>query len=172
MPQSVIYTAVSVDGYIADEKGTVAFLEPFQGEEFGYDTFFEGIGAVVMGRKTYDQLAGLQAWPYRGSRAMVLTNHPPLGAPDPGIKFIAEDVMALNERLSDAEGDIWVMGGADVMGQYLKAGLISRVELFVIPATVGSGVPMFVSAGAEAALKLVTEEPYPKGVIKKTYEPT
>jgi dihydrofolate reductase len=46
--------AVSLDGYIADKNGGVDCLNPFFSDEMDFAGFMKGIGAAVMGRKTYD----------------------------------------------------------------------------------------------------------------------
>ena len=43
--------AVSVDGYVAS---VVAWLDSFQGENYGYDGFIQEIDAIVIGRTAFD----------------------------------------------------------------------------------------------------------------------
>ena len=71
-----LYIATSLDGYIATPDGDVAWLEPFHAGDYGYDDFLKGIGTLVMGRTTFDQVLGFGAWPYAGKRAIVLTSRP------------------------------------------------------------------------------------------------
>ncbi len=55
----VAYLAVSLDGFIAEADGGVAFLDDFGSDEYGYDEFIGGIAALVMGSATYEQVVGL-----------------------------------------------------------------------------------------------------------------
>ena len=64
MPRLIYYVASSLDGYIADENGGVDWLpDPVEGEDFGYGEFYDGIDALLMGRRTYDQVRGFGDWP-------------------------------------------------------------------------------------------------------------
>ena len=64
MTKGVFYTATTLDGYIADENDSLDWLFVQDQDENGplnYDDFIEGIGAIVMGRTTYEWvLAHLQ----------------------------------------------------------------------------------------------------------------
>lgn len=48
--QVALYIAVSLDGYIADENGSVEWLESIDSEgDAGYEAFFDNVDTVVMG---------------------------------------------------------------------------------------------------------------------------
>lgn len=40
------------------------------------------------------------------------------------------------------EGDVWIIGGGDLVGQFDDAGLLDRVILGVCPVTLGAGAPL------------------------------
>ena len=55
----ILFIAASIDGFIADKAGGVAWLEEnIRGDEEdrSYDEMYEKIDTVVMGRTTYDQV--------------------------------------------------------------------------------------------------------------------
>jgi dihydrofolate reductase len=54
MSEVIPYIASTIDGFIAAEDGSVAFLDPYNTEDYGFTEFFAGIDAVIMGRKTYE----------------------------------------------------------------------------------------------------------------------
>lgn len=64
--QVALYIAVSLDGYIADENGSVEWLESIDSEgDAGYEAFFDNVDTVVMGRTTYQQIFSLtDTFPY------------------------------------------------------------------------------------------------------------
>ena len=49
-PQFRLYIAASLDGFIATPDGGVAWLKPFQTDEYDYEAFFDTIGIVILGR--------------------------------------------------------------------------------------------------------------------------
>jgi len=56
-----LYIATSVDGYIADEDGSVTWLEEFEESASdddieNYTTFYESVDCLVMGARTYEQV--------------------------------------------------------------------------------------------------------------------
>jgi hypothetical protein len=86
------FMGMSLDGYIADKEGGVGWLDRFQSVDYGYDAFIAGIGAVVMGRATYDQAVGFPGgWPYGGKRGLTVTSRPLEDAPQgpPGLRLRA-----------------------------------------------------------------------------------
>jgi|GEM_PF-1737833 len=56
-----VFLAVSLDGFIARADGSIDFLEPFHGEDHGYQAFFASVDALVIGRGTYDTVTGLRS---------------------------------------------------------------------------------------------------------------
>src|SRR5260370_8702 len=71
-----VFIAVSLDGFIARPDGSLDWLEPFPNEDNGYEAFFAGVDALVIGRGTYDTVLGFRVWPYRGKRVIVCTSRP------------------------------------------------------------------------------------------------
>jgi hypothetical protein len=55
---------MSLDGFIARTDGRVDRLDPFDSGELGYQAFLARVGAVAMGRATYDQSLTFGPWPY------------------------------------------------------------------------------------------------------------
>lgn len=78
----ILFIAASIDGFIADKAGGVAWLEEnIRGDEEdrSYDEMYEKIDTVVMGRTTYDQVT--QELPpdvyfYEDKHSYIITSHP------------------------------------------------------------------------------------------------
>ncbi len=164
-----IYIAVSLDGFIATPEGGVEWLEPYPADDFGFAGFLDGIGTIVMGRTTYDQALGFGPWAYDRQRTVVLTSRP-LDDPPPGVQPWSGDVVALAGDLKAGNaGDIWLLGGARSIGQFLENDLVDRLELFVIPVLLGEGIALFDGACRPAPLHLESATPFPKGVVQLIY---
>lgn len=169
-PRLRVYIAASVDGFIADPKGGVDWLDPFSTEDFGYAAFFRSIRAVVMGRRSFDQVMGFGEWPYAGKPCVVLSHRPPPPGVPEGVMFRAArpaDVAA--ELRTRVGGDVWVMGGAETIAGFLEAGCVDTLELFLIPVLLGDGIPLFPRRAALRPLTLRGTKPYAAGVVRLTY---
>ena len=118
----VLYVAVSLDGFIAETDGGVGFLDAVEGAESDYEEFLAGVGSLVMGRRTYDQVLGW-GWPYEGMPTAVVTGRPL--ADDAPAGVYANDGRDLSALVDDlaarAEGAIWLVGGGEVAGAFLRA---------------------------------------------------
>jgi dihydrofolate reductase len=117
------------------------------------------VGAVVMGRNMFG--GGPGPWsedrPWNGwwgddppyhTPVFVLTHHPrePLEMKRGTIFFFVTDGIqsALDQAREAAAGrDVMLGGGADVIQQYLTAGLVDEFELHVVPLLLGDGERLF-----------------------------
>ncbi len=166
------YIAASVDGFITDKAGDVAWLEPFNDTDFGYDRFIQEVGTVVLGRKTYNQSRNLSPdWAYPGKRGIVVTSHPLDDAPD-GVSAWSNSIAALADHMRELDGgDVWVVGGAQLQSALFDLNAIDRLELFIIPVLLGGGVPLFAELKDSQHLKLEATESYENGVVRLDYRP-
>lgn len=174
MGKLVLYLAVSVDGYLADEQGGVSWLGGDGGEpeNFGsYPAFYETVEAIIMGWSTYHQIVtelSPDNWPYEGCPCYVVTHR---SEPDQeGITFWNEPLTDLADKLKgEHEGNVWLCGGASVAGQLLKEDRIDKLWLSIIPTVLGKGIRLFPELSQELPLKLVGTESY-NGIVDLVYE--
>ncbi len=151
MTRSIFYTATTLDGYIADENDSLAWLfeqKTDEGGPAGYKTFIAGIGAIVMGATTYTWIGEHmrrtgEPWSY-DIPCWVFTHQElePLGD---DIKFVSGDLREQHAAIAESAGDrdIWVVGGGDLAGQFADLGLLDQLMLSIAPVTLGSGRPLF-----------------------------
>jgi dihydrofolate reductase len=71
-----VFIGTSVDGFIARRNGSYDFLPEGGGEPHGYSEFMASVDTVVIGRKTFEAVLGLPAWPYGGKNVVVLSSKP------------------------------------------------------------------------------------------------
>lgn len=171
MPQIVYFVAASLDGYIADAAGGVGWLPQGDTEDYRYTDFYRTVGALAMGRRTYEQVLGFGEWPYPGKPAYVFTSNPP-DATAPGVEFVCEDPADLVCRIAaDCSGTLWLVGGANLAEQFRRAGLIDEYRIFVIPVILGRGIPLFGGDAPPTSLRLETAQTYDDGVVMLHYRP-
>lgn len=134
MSQVIYYVAMSLDGFIAADDGSVGWLEsiPTTAQDLGYDSFFETVGAVVMGSVTYEQILDFGAYPYPNVESVVMTARQ-LAQPQGGkVTFSQEPVDAVIRSLKARhEKHIWLVGGGKLAAVADDAGLIDIYDLTV-----------------------------------------
>lgn len=145
---TVYYTASSLDGYIVDENGSLEWLmsrDITQDGPFGIDAFMAEVGSLVMGADTYEWIVKNQHgdWMYP-QPSWVVTHRPEVVAAGHPVQTFAGDVAELHPVLVEAAAgrNVWVVGGGDVAGQFVTAGLIDEVIVSYAPCTLGAGSPV------------------------------
>jgi dihydrofolate reductase len=172
--------ATSLDGYIATCDGGVGWLDPYFSPEIDFKGFMAEIGAILVGRATYDQSRGMGFGSSRsGPRSIVLT-HRPIERPPRGVEAFSGDLRALADDLRreiEAPGprqgkDVWLIGGGLSIRSFHELGLVDRFEIRVMPVLLGDGIPLFPRrAGGELPLKLVKSRSLTNGIVELHYEP-
>jgi len=166
----VAYVAVSLDGYIAGEGGTVDFLEDFGSDEYDFHGFFDSLGAVVMGSTTYEQVLGW-GWPYGETPGLVLTTRDLAVAEGATIEFSAEPTGdAIRAYASTTDKRLWIVGGGRVILDALHAGTVELLELYVMPVVLGAGIPLF-PGEFSGTLTLIESTAFSNGVVRLRYRP-
>ncbi len=182
MAATVYYAAMSLDGYIAEPEEKLEWLMEFDGPGYAgtdagpvadaYPHFMEGIGALVMGAKTYEFILNENAsWAYDDMPSWVYTSRDlPRMDEATGLQFASGDVSELHDEMLEAAGgkDLWLVGGGDLASQYYDAGLLDHVRLTVVPIILGAGHPLF--ARPVAPMKLLGMTPFDSGMIELDYE--
>jgi dihydrofolate reductase len=178
MSHLILYIACSLDGYIARPDGSVAWLDAFNqvgGEDYGYGDLLRRCGAIIMGANSYRQVLTFGPWPYTGIPCYVLTHRPPAVVADPQVHPYAGSLAALVRKLKKAADshspakDIWLVGGAQVAGQFIGKGLVDEYIISMIPMLLGRGVPLWLETGPERKLRLLGTKSYPSGVVQLRY---
>lgn len=139
------YTATTVDGFLADENDSLAWLfKQDTGDAIDTDSFITQAGAQVMGVTTY-------LW--------VLEHEPDWLPQLPTFVFTHRDLQPANEHVvfvsgqpadhrsaiegAAGEKDVWMMGGGDLAAAFAAAGMLDEVELSIAPVMLGSGRRLF-----------------------------
>ena len=177
MPEVVLYIASSLDGYIARPNGAVDWLDemPEQGdgpaEDYGYHEFIAGVGAVLIGRVTYEQILSFGVdYPYPGTQGYVFSRTR-AGERDENVEFVdGADITALIARLKEtSDKDIWLVGGGQLVQEFLLLEQVDRIELFIKPLILGEGIRLFPPPTPQLNLALVASRSYGTGMVQLTY---
>ena len=107
------------------------------------DRVFAAGGAWLVGRKMHDVVNGWGDDPGFGVPVFVVTHRPheTVVKGDTTFEFVTDGIDAALEQARAAAGDknVIVMGGADVLRQYLAAGVVDELTLTISPVLLGDG---------------------------------
>ena len=117
----------------------------------------DAVGAVVMGRTSFDKNEGDGGWgdggPLGETPCFVLTHHAPTTQHAPVFTFVTDGVAGAIEQAKRAAGDKLVhLFGATLMQQALPLGLVDEIRIHLIPVLIGGGTPLF--AHLDTAIEL------------------
>lgn len=161
------YAACSLDNYLAGPNGELDWLpEPENGEDFGYKAFYDSQDLMVMGRKTYDICLGFGVWHYSDKPNIVLTRQTGL-TPKYNERFEAFDPALWRDRSRTQK--IYLNGGGEAAKLFLQHGLLDRLELAIVPVTLGAGLPLFAEGSPKTVWKLESSKAAAMGLVQSIY---
>lgn len=167
MSDFVYFTATSINGFIADENGSLQWLFDVGDDNSGdFGAFMASVGVQVMGSGTYEWLLSnerLLDTPEKWQQVFgelptrVFTTRD-LPRPETAALEFRQGPVGEHEaelRALAGDRDVWVVGGGDLAGQFLEAGLLDRIELAVAPVFLAGGAPLLPRFIPAASLRLV-----------------
>jgi dihydrofolate reductase len=177
MAKTQYYTATTIDGYIADEHNSLAWLfevgvgdEPDPdnpGHEVEFARFFADVGAMAMGATTYewvidhekllDNPAKWSEW-YGQTPCWVFTHRDLPAIPGADLRFVSGDVGPVHEQMTAAADgqNVWLVGGGELVGTFADQGLLDEIHLGVAPVTLGAGAPLLPRRITSSRLRLTS----------------
>lgn len=105
-------------------------------------------GAVVMGRKSFDDVGAVGGWgdsgPVGGAPCFIVTHRAPTESYSSVYTFVTDGVARAIEQAKAAAGDRTVgLHGAKIPQQALELGLLDEVRIHLVPVLLGDGIKMF-----------------------------
>ena len=158
MSKVMMHNVVSVDGFIADDSDDVGPLfdwyfngdvAPVEGSGFQMTPtsahyvaeMWDGIGALVIGRRLFDLMNGWDGQPPTGDHVVVVSHRPKPDGWHPEAPYhLVADVGGAVKKAQELAGDrVVAVAAGDVGGQALAEGLVDEVAMDVVPVVFGSG---------------------------------
>jgi dihydrofolate reductase len=170
MSHIILYSAISLDGFIAREDGSIDWLPQESDNDFGYEAFLAGIGSTIMGYNTYKQVLSFGDFPYKNKSNYVLTSRE--AVEDIGyVHFVRKDqVNYIRDLKNREERPIWLVGGGKTNHFLLRNGLIDRLIVFVMPVSLGHGIPLFQGDAVETRWILSRHHVHEGHVVELHYD--
>jgi dihydrofolate reductase len=156
--------SMSLDGFITDPNASVG--TPLEGNDPGrlhdwrfdartetdaaiVDEIYASTGAVLIGKRMFD--VGFEPWgdpPPFGMPVFIVTHEEREPLPMQGgttYTFVTDGIEAALELARAAAGDknVGIWGGANILRQFLMAGLLDEMQIHLIPILLGNGIRLF-----------------------------
>jgi dihydrofolate reductase len=116
------------------------------------DEMMQTTGAMIASRRVYDESRWGERDPWGNPPGthvpvFVISHDVPEGMDDAGpvYTFVTDGLeSALKQaRAKASDKNVYVIGGANIAGQYLKAGSIDEIRIHLVPVLLGAGVRLF-----------------------------
>jgi len=183
MRKVLVFNNVSLDGYIADEKGDMSWAHTQDPEWLAFTSEnAKGQAEMLFGRVTYEMMAGW--WPtpqaMQGmpdvARAMnetqkVVFSRTLEKAAWQNTRLVKSDPAAEVRRMKAETGPgLLVMGSGTIVSQLTDAGLVDEYQLVLHGIALGRGKKMF-DVRERTPLALVKTRVFKNGNVVLWYEP-
>jgi dihydrofolate reductase len=179
----LIYTAIaSLDGYVEDAEGGFVWAAPDDEVHAYINELERPVGTYLYGRRMYETMAVWDAVPdkdeqspttgeyariWRAAEKIVFSRT--LAEPATGNTRIVGEFDSFDvRRLKESAATDLSIGGAELAGQAMAAGLVDELRLFLGPIVVGGGKPALPS-GVHTRLELLAERRFTGGVVYLRY---
>jgi dihydrofolate reductase len=178
----LIYSAItSLDGYVADEDGNFDWAEPDEEVHTFVNDLERPVGTYLYGRRMYDVMVAWETLP--------LADQPPFMQDFAEIWQAADKVVYSKtletassartrierdfdpeavRQMKAAAGRDLLVGGPDLAGQAIGAGLVDEWHLFLAPIVVGGG-KRFLPNDVRVNLELLDERRFGNGTVHLRY---
>jgi dihydrofolate reductase len=171
MAKVIFNMSMSLDGFIAGPSDDVERLHdwlfsgntPSAYNEFFklskqsatvFDELIKTTGAIIAGRRTYDIVGGWGgSHPFHGVPLFVVSSDVPKEVPKgtTPFTFVTDGIESAirQAKAAAAKKNVYVLGGADVAQQCLRAGLLDEIAIDLVPVLLGDGIRLFEHLGTE-----------------------
>lgn len=167
MRKIILNVAVSLDGYLAGPNGEYDWC--LTDADYGMTAFLNSVDATIMGARSYRLL--LEYGPPYPEFTNFVFSRSEKSAAFPNVKLLSGDIPALVRDLKKEDGkNIWLFGGAEIIGILAEHDLIDEYMLSVHPVSLGGGLPLFGKSGRRKYFERVDSIAYPSGLVQLIYK--
>jgi len=178
-----VFIATSTDGYIADENGSLDWLQVSGNQEadmsenpdMGFAGYVSSVDCMVMGRKCMETISSFnltsEQWPYGDIKIYVLSNT---------LKTVPENLSGKAEMYAGVLSDLvckleqdgykhaYIDGGSTITS-FLNQQLINEITITRVPVILGGGIPLFGKLEKPVQLREASATVFPNDYIQIKY---
>jgi dihydrofolate reductase len=167
MRKIILFTATSLDGFIARKDGGVDWL--FTDKDYGFEKFHQSIDTTLMGNTTYKAILSFGCTALFTEKNYVCSRTKQNDTDS--ITYIAEDIPKFVSSLAQKKGkNIWLVGGGEINTLLLRNNLIDEMVVSIHPIILGEGIPLFANCKKEKKMQLLQQHIFDNGLIQATYK--
>lgn len=178
----LIYSiTTSLDGYVADKNGD--FQWPVSSSEAFFTAILGNVGTFLLGRKMHEMLAMWDTMPTDGPDkdanefAKLWQSTDKIVYSRSALEVFTKDTKvehsfdpeAIRQLKLQSDKDLHI-GGPNLAGQAIKAGLVDEYYQFIAPIIVGGGNP-WLPLDVRQQLETVDVKKFVNGVVRLQYKP-
>ena len=188
MGKLIYLISTSLDGYVADKNGKFDWSMPSEESHAFVNDTLRNVGTILMGRNLYETMKIWDEIPTEGTGG-------PMDGPSPAMNDYAKiwkaakkivysttlsevttadttlersfDPRAIQKLVAESDKDFDI-GGPNLAGQAIKAGIVDEYHQIIAPIILGSGKP-WLPKGAKANLKLIGTHKFKNGFVHLHY---
>lgn len=179
----LIYSALgSLDGYVEDASGTFEWAAPDEEVHAFANELERPVGTYLYGRRMYETMVFWETVDPDGDSPAVAREFAAIWQAAEKVVYsrtlttvsssrtriereLAPDVI---ERMKQSSGSDISIGGAELAGQAIAAGLVDELQLLLVPVLVGGGKRALPN-DVRAALELLDERRFQSGAVFLRY---
>ncbi|MBA4137319.1 MAG: deaminase [Opitutus sp.] len=179
-PKTQFYGASSLDGFLATSDDSLEWLLQLGDGAPTYAAFIADVGAIAMGAATYEWLLRHhlrpgspeeQPWPY-AQPTWVFTHRTLPTVPSADLRFVSGDGTPIHAAMRAAAGEknIWLVGGGELVGQFVDRDLLDELIVQIAPVTLGAGKPLLPRSLHSPPLRLLSAQQFGDTFVELRYE--
>ena len=174
---------VSVDGYIADARGSIDWSEPSDELHAYWNDFERETALSLYGRRLYELMAAY--WPTADKApdaTPLILDYARVWCDMPKVVFSStlqsvdwnsrlergDPVEVVRKLKAETDGQLEV-AGATLAAPIVQAGLVDEFRIVLAPTAVGGGTPFFPSLPSWISLRLLENRTFPGGTVLLRY---
>jgi dihydrofolate reductase len=174
----------TVDGYMGGPNGELDWVTVGWTDDLNayLDAMMQSVDCIVLGRKLAEGF--IPAWaagpPGEDQASIDWMNNTPkvvisnslTESPWENATVAGGDLAeTVNQLKAQPGGDLIAYGGSTLVTGLIANGLLDELHLFVNPAAIGAGLPVFPNLEAPQQLRLAGARPFDCGITVLQYEP-